>query len=158
MTPAQAMDVGGRLIHLLSQQQLLYRQLRELAQKQTTLVATGDAEMLLGVLAGRQRLINRLNTISEQLEPLRADWQNIAASLPKSQRQQAQGLIEDVQAILGEILACDQRDTETLSEQKEKISQDIRKASLGKRMNRAYSSYGQNGATDQSCFLETNSG
>ena len=63
MTPAEAKDVGGKLIHLLSQQRLLYRQLKELAQKQSSLVDGNDPETLLRVLAGRQRLIDKLSAI-----------------------------------------------------------------------------------------------
>ena len=157
MTPAQAMDVGSRLIHLLSQQQLFYRQLRDLAHKQTDLVANGDGETLLHVLSGRQRLIDRLTEIGRELEPLRADWERIAELLPESQRKQAQDMIKDVREILGQIIECDARDTEALYQQKERIADDIRSASVGKRMNQAYNAYQRNDPNNQSCFLDTQS-
>ena len=138
MTPAEAMDVGSKLIHMLSQQQLLYRQLRDLAAKQSTLVEGGDPEMILRILAGRQRLIDRLTALNRELEPIRTDWQNVMDSLPTSQRQEAQSLVASVQEILGEILASDERDTKTLQSQQQKIAGEIKGASVGKRVNRAY--------------------
>ena len=154
MTPAEAMDVGSQLIHLLSQQQLIYRQLHRLTEKQGSLVSSEDPETLLRVLSGRQRLIDRLNVLDGELAPLRAGWQEIAASLPQAQQQQAQELIDSVGEILGEILAVDERDMRNLCRQKEKIARDIRAASLGKRMNRAY---GQNNPAGANRYLDTKS-
>lgn len=104
MTPDQAMDIGSHLIHLLTQQRLLYRQLRELAQKQSGLVDGSNPEMLLRVLATRQRIIDRLRGLDRELKPIRDEWQQIAQSLPAPQRQKAQKLVEEVQEILSEII------------------------------------------------------
>ena len=90
MTLTEAKDVGAHLIHLLTQQRLLYRQLRELAQKQSSLVDGSNPEMLLRVLAGRQRIIDRLGAMDRELRSIREQWQQIAKTLPESQRQQAQ--------------------------------------------------------------------
>lgn len=138
MTPAQAMDVGSKLIHLLTQQQLLYRQLQQLAQKQSDLVDGSDPEMLLRVLAGRQRLINRLTAIDRELQPIRKDWQQVAQTLPVEQRQQAQELVAGVQKILAEILARDEQDTRRMSYHQQHVATEIRSATAGKKMHQAY--------------------
>jgi len=138
MTAIQAMDIGSKLIQLLSQQRLLYRQLHDLAQKQSGLVDGKDPEMLLRVLASRQRLINKLSAIDQELKPIRAHWQEIARSLPPQQRQEAQQLVESVQKILGDILTSDEKDSKALYEQKQKVAGEIRTASAGKKMNNAY--------------------
>jgi hypothetical protein len=155
MTPAQASDVGSRLIHLLTQQRLLYRQLQQLAAKQSELVDGNDPEMLLRLLGGRQRLIDRLAGIDRELEPIRRDWQEVAQALPAAQRDEALGLVASVQEILGEILARDERDTRTLQGQQQRVAGEIRGATTGKRMNQAYA---QSAGTGQSRFLDTCSG
>ena len=86
MTGSQTTDIGGKLIELLTQQSLLYRQLQELAQKQTDLVNGSDPEMLLKILAARQRLIDRLAAVDRQLQPIRDDWTTVSQSLNPSQR------------------------------------------------------------------------
>jgi len=153
MTPAQAMDVGDKLIQLLSQQRLLYRQLRELAEKQSDLVDGRDPEMLLRVLAGRQRLIDRLRTIDKELEPIRRDWQGIARSLPPAQRDEAQRLVAGVQEILGDIIARDERDSEVLLAQRQHVADEIGSTSRGKQVNQAY----QQPMGEQSRYLDMRS-
>ena len=138
MTPSQAMDIGGHLIDLLSQQRLLYRQLWELAQKQSGLVDGNNPEMLLRVLAARQRLIDRLRGIDRELKPIRDEWQEIARSLPGPQRQKAQKLVEEVQQILGEIIARDEKDTEALSGHQRGVAEEIQTAAAGRRVHQAY--------------------
>jgi hypothetical protein len=154
MTPTEMKDVGGKLIHLLSQQRLLYCQLHDLAQKQSGLVDGSDPEMLLRLLAGRQRIIDRLAAIDRELEPIRADWQEIAQELPAAQREEAQRLVMEVQEILGDILARDERDTKTLSHQKDQIASQIQNANKGKRIQHAY---GQAVGTQASRFVDMRS-
>ena len=138
MTPAQAKDFGSRLIQLLTQQQLLYRQLQQLAQKQRSLVDGSDPEVLLKVLAGRQRLIDRLTEVDCELQPLRADWRRMAKTLPAEQRGEAQKLVEGVKEILADILTRDEEDTEALAGRRNEVAGQIATATQGKRMNRAY--------------------
>ena len=154
MTPAQAKDVGSELIHLLTQQRLLYSQLQELALKQRNLVDGSNPEMLLRVLAGRQRLIDRLTEINRQLKPIRDDWQKIAQSLPPTQRAQAQKLVANVQEILREIITRDKQDSETMQSQHQKITAEIRNTSTGKLMNNAYR---QNQPAPKSRFFDIQS-
>lgn len=155
MTTAQAVDIGRKLIQLLSQQQLLYRQLKELAGKQSQLVDGSDPEMLLKVLAGRQRLIDRLALVDRELEPIRDDWRDVSESLPKEQREEAQELLADVQKILGEILASDEADWKSLNQQQQKVAGQIQNASKGQKLNRAY---GQSMANSKNRYFDAHSG
>jgi len=152
MTATEVRDLGSELIRLLTQQRLLYRQLKELAQKQRPLLDGANPEMLLRLLAGRQRLVDRLAEIARQLKPLREQWQQIAAGLPAEQRAEAQGLVGEVQAILGEILARDEEDTRVLQQQQAKVAAELQGATAGRRMHQAY---GQSQGAAQSRFLDT---
>ena len=153
MTAAETTDYGQDVIRLLTQQHALYKQLHELALKQTDLVSGGDPEMLLRILAGRQKLIDRITQINRELEPIRADWSRISASLPSVQKQEAQDLVAEVQSLLGAILERDARDTQSLSDQKQQVSTQIQSASVGKRMNHAY---GQSSPANQSRLFDSN--
>jgi len=138
MTPAEAMDTGSELIHLLTQQRLLYRQLKELTAKQSSLVDGADPEMLLRVLGDRQRLLDKLSAIDRRLQPIRKDWRQIAGNLPAAQKAEAQRLIGQVREILGEIITRDRHDSEALSSRQQKIAGEIRAASAGKKVHKAY--------------------
>ena len=143
MTPAQAMDVGSKLIHLLNQQCLLYRQLQSLSTKQSALVEEDEPETLLRFLAGRQRLIDRLVALNRELQPIRADWQQVAQSLPATQRAEAETLVSNVEDILRDILTKDKRDTQRLTDRRGTVAADIKLATTGKRVNQAYANAGQ---------------
>ena len=152
MTPAQAKDFGSKLINLLTQQQLLYRQLQQLAQKQRSLVDGRDPETLLKLLAGRQRLIDRLTAVDRDLQPLRADWQQMARALPTEQRSEAENLVASVKEILADILARDEQDSRTLAACQKEVGDEIAAASQGQRMNQAYA---QAGSVPDSRYFDT---
>jgi len=154
MNSAQAMNVGKKMIQLLTQQQLLYRQLQELAGKQSAFVNSGNPEALLQVLASRQRLIDRLTNIDRELTPIRSDWKKISLLLPSQLRRQAQQLIVAVQEILGDIINRDKKDSEILSHQQKEVAANIRRTRKGKQMNQAYS---QTASVGQSHYLDTRS-
>ncbi|MBN1766784.1 MAG: hypothetical protein JW860_16135 [Sedimentisphaerales bacterium] len=138
MNSAHASEIGNTLNELLSQEGVLYKQLHELAQRQGELVDGHDPELLLKVLAARQRLIDRISTIDRQIQPIREDWQKIAPELSEGQRLETQRLVDNVRRILGDILACDEKDFNALKTQKENVAEKIRTTSSGKKVNKAY--------------------
>lgn len=146
------MTISDQVIELMSRQRALYQQLRELAMKQTELVDGKNPEMLLKVLAARQRLIDRLTDIDRQLQPIRADWEAIAAAMTEAQRREVQRLVDSVQKILGEIIHRDEADTQRLSSQKQQVASDIRGTQSGRRVNQAYALQQQMG---QGSILDT---
>jgi len=154
MQTIQTIERVENLIKLLSQQRCLYRQLQELARKQTELVDGRDPEMLLKVLGARQRLIDQLATIDRELAPVRSSWPEISGELSQEQRLEVHHLIDEVQQILGEILSHDEKDCERLNHQKQEVAGEIRGAMAGKRVNQAYAPAVSAG---QSRFLDTQS-
>ena len=154
MKAVRASDVGVKLIELLTQQSVLYRQLRELSQKQTGLVDGRDPEMLLKILAARQRLIDKLKAITDELNPIRSDWQRVSAGLAPAQKQQVSTLVSEVQNTLQDILARDEKDSQKLSASKQQVFKKIQGVSTGKLLNRKY---GQPASSGQSRYLDISS-
>ena len=139
MVAVEAMDIGSKLIGLLTKQQMLYRQLQSLSKKQRVLVDGKDPESLLRLLAGRQRLINKLTAVGRELAPIRDDWQAIAKSLPRDKREKAMALVASIQELLGDVVRRDNHDVGVLSSQKQEVAGQIKFAGAGRRVNRAYS-------------------
>jgi hypothetical protein len=154
MTTTEIAHEADRMIDLLTQQELLYRQLHQMSQRQTELVDGSRPELVLKVLAGRQRLIERLTELNGQLEPLRSEWTRIAQTLTEPQRQETQRLVTSVRQILSQIIERDEKDSQTLYQQKQVVASDIRTAAQGKRMNQAYAKRAQSA---QSRILDTQS-
>lgn len=155
MATIEKLNSASELIDLLNKQRFLYRQLHQLAQKQTSLVDGNDPEMLLKVLASRQRLIDKLTKIDKRLEPVRARWGQFTQSFTRDEKQQVNHLVENVQQILGEILSRDQKDSEKLHNSQQEVVGQMRSVSTGKRVNQLYS---QTDTTNQSRYLDTLSG
>jgi hypothetical protein len=154
MKEVQASDIGVRLIELLTQQSILYRQLRELSQKQTGLADGSDPETLLKILAARQRLIDKLKVITGELTPIRSDWQRVSAGLEPAQKREVGKLVSEVQNTLQDILARDEKDSQKLSDSKQQVFNEIQGVSAGKLLNRKY---GQPSSSGQSRYLDVSS-
>lgn len=129
---------AGELIDLLGQQHLLYRQLKDLASRQRQLVDGRQPEMLLKVLAGRQRLIDRLVLLDRQLRPLRQQWDQMMEQLPTEQRDRAGELLGEIKGMLADILDSDRQDSDRLSDQRGTVQKELGGAARGRQANRAY--------------------
>lgn len=126
------------LVGLLDQQHEIYLQLRELAQRQSRLVADGDAESLLTLLNQRQALIDQLLKINEQIEPFKKQWSAFWAELDASQRQRIRERMDAVQSLLDGIMEQDERDRQALAAQRSQVGQRLSDVSRGTAVNRAY--------------------
>ncbi|MBI9017091.1 MAG: hypothetical protein JEZ07_07520 [Phycisphaerae bacterium] len=134
----QTIEAAEEIILLLTQQDDLYRQLHELACQQTVLVDGKNPEMLLKVLASRQRLINKLTAIDQKLKPIRNNWDELFLSLNPQQKRQVQQLVDSVKQTLGDIIQRDKCDTEKLHACKDQVASQIRNVNTGRQMNNIY--------------------
>jgi hypothetical protein len=127
-----------QLIALLTQQRDLYHRLRELSDKQRTMISGDRPEMLLNILRDRQDLVTSLARLNDELAPFRRNWDEMYASLPEDQRQQASSLLEDINGLLRVILSTDQEDGALLSARKQTTANNLAGVSGGKMANTAY--------------------
>ncbi len=134
----QAMECGDQLIELLTRQRALYGQLRDLTKRQTEMIDNTNPQMLLKILADRQRLIDKLTLISRELAPIRAQWNQISENLSDSQRDDVQRLIDETQDLLGEIMSRDREDVEKLGKSRNEVTREIRSVQVGRHVNNAY--------------------
>ncbi len=113
-TQSTVPDAEGA-IALLTQQRDLYATLRRLTEQQRELISSSRPEDLLGVLAERQKVLDRLNGLNEAVKALRERWSDVYWSLNNRQRARADALVKDVQTMLAAILATDEEDARLLS-------------------------------------------
>jgi hypothetical protein len=126
------------LIELLDQQHRIYLHLHELSVRQGQLVAAGDAEPLLTLLAQRQTLIDQLTQLNGRLEPFKSQWPHLWHQLDTTTRARVQGFIDEVQDLLDRIVEQDEKDRQALSAHRGRIADDLRNVSRGDAVNRAY--------------------
>lgn len=133
---------GSRLIELLERQKSLYRRLRLLTERQRALVVQDDAQPLLAVLADRQKIVDELLTINEQLAVYRQDWTSIFGGLDEPSRKHVAEMLEEANATLGTILQSDSRDTAALSARRQEIAGRMAAVDSGSRASAAYAAAG----------------
>ncbi len=115
------------LVELLTQQRDHYRQLKTLSDEQQQLVAAGQPEQLLAVLGQRQRHVEALTTLNEQLAPLRPRMSEVAEASPASVRDQLRGLVDEVQDLLEAIIHQDEQDKQRLTQGRDAIKTQLAK-------------------------------
>ncbi len=130
-------DASG-LIELLDQQRLIYLQLQKLGRSQTQLVAAGQAEPLLDLLAQRQTLIDNLSQLNARVEPFKREWPRVWSSLDAAMRARVSGLIDHVQNLLDQIVEQDSRDRASLTLQRDRIGSELGQLRKGSTVHRAY--------------------
>jgi hypothetical protein len=128
----------NRLITLLEQQRDMYLKLRELSDKQRSLIAGDRPELLLGILRDRQDLVTALARLNDQLGPFRRNWDALYAALPEDRRTHASGLLQEINGLLRVILRTDQEDGALLSVRKQAVAASIADLSGGRTANTAY--------------------
>jgi hypothetical protein len=127
-----------RLIDLLSQQRDFYRRLRELSEKQRSLIAGDRPELLLAILRERQELVAALARLNNELGPFRRNWDAMYAALPEAIRSAASQILQEINGLLRVILRTDQEDSALLSARKQAVAADMAGLSGGRAANTAY--------------------
>ncbi|MBN2841724.1 MAG: hypothetical protein JXM68_01455 [Sedimentisphaerales bacterium] len=138
MNDESGKNMAVEVLTLLARQKELYGRLRNLAFTQRELVLRSDPEMLLKVLANRQKIINQLTLVDTQLRPIRESWQEIASGFSEVQRKQVNVLVDDVKKCIEEILSRDKDDSEKLEEKKEEIAVELKKVRTCRQMSKVY--------------------
>ncbi len=152
MSTEETTSEPGRLVELLRHQNVLYRRLRLLADRQKAMVAADDAKPLLGLLAERQKLVDGLIGLNGQLTPFRNNWTEVYNGLDESMRKDVAQLLEEANAALGLILHSDQQDTAKLEAKRQDVAGRLDALETGSAASAAYSSAGlgaSTGVTDE---------
>jgi hypothetical protein len=133
-----SVPIAERVIALLREQRDLYRQLSMLADQQRGSITGNNPERLLGVLAERQRLVDRLSATGRELKPYQARWRELRESLSDRQAHEVDALVSEVNALLSEILRKDEADTALLSARKSETGRAIGTIQAGRQAGAAY--------------------
>ncbi len=138
MEPTRRWVNPDRLLRLLESQRNCYRRLRELSLLQRSLISGDRPELLLNVLGDRQRIVNELAGLNEQLAPFRQDWEGVYESLPAEVRVRAGELLDEINGLLRVILQNDQEDSALLAARKESVRGALAQLDGGRHAQSAY--------------------
>lgn len=103
-----------KLVQLLTQQRDLYQQLKALSDQQATLIHEGQTDHLLSLLAQRQRLVDALTRLNQDLTEKRRAIPDLQEALEPLQRERIHKIMDEVDGLLHAIIEQDDRDRREL--------------------------------------------
>jgi len=104
-------NAGAALLSLLRQQRYLYHQLKILADRQQELAGANSPELLLEVISGRRKLVEKLREVDSKLRLVKTNWQKLSEQIGPDYKDQAHKIANEVQEIIGEIMAVTPSET-----------------------------------------------
>ncbi|MEM9083098.1 MAG: flagellar protein FlgN [Planctomycetota bacterium] len=145
-----------RLRAVLEEQIGHYRELDALGEKQSGLIETGDAEGLIGVLAQRQMVIDRIAGLNGDLVPFQRGWDVLSTMISDEQRSEMRGKLDELAALVKRIGERDEADKQSLERKRDAVKRELNGLNQGKRAAQAYGVRGANAPTDVPLYQDRN--
>lgn len=123
-------DLGGEawlpgVIELLDVQRGLFRELEGLSEQQSKWVSTGETERLLGVLAAKQRVVERVQGVNASLQPYMSDWAARVAGLSERSRVLLRSRTDELEALASRVKSRDEADRAALEASSKVVAEDL---------------------------------
>lgn len=99
-------DIGPELLSLLKQQRYLYHQLRLLTDRQRRHAGTNSPKLLLEIISGRRKLVEKLRELNTKLHPIKTGWNELSPRIGPQHHAKARELATQTRRILAEITAA----------------------------------------------------
>lgn len=139
------------LVGLLDEHKRLYQALDQLGESQSSLIETDDTDALLGILADRQAVIERLDHGNRRLAPARQDWDRLSPDIGPDERDHIRLLLNEVTELATRVAARDDRDRKLLESRRDEITDEIMSLT---RSRKAFAAYGPAGGPVQARFQD----
>ncbi|MEM9414053.1 MAG: flagellar export chaperone FlgN [Planctomycetota bacterium] len=131
-----------QLMQLLSRQRDLYQNLKALSDDQGRLIAEGETEQLLSLLARRQGLVEQLGECSLEISPHRAAIASLASESESAVARQVRTLVDDVRELLESIIQQDEAGRREMEAARDEIGSQLRETAAAPNVLGAYGSAG----------------
>jgi len=123
-------DGAEEVVPLLRKQALLFSRLEGFAQRQRMLVVQEDTRPLLALLAERQKLSLELARVSQELAPVRENWNSFRESLTVMERDEAAELLASIRESLSRVIESDEVDARRLGVRKQMVRQSMQNSQV----------------------------
>ena len=127
-----------RVMPALERQAALYDELAAFGPRQDELIAQGEGDELLRLMAQRQEVVDQLVEVHQGLEDVREDWQAFVAGLGDGDRAELGKRLDAVKARAGRVHEQDSRTRASLDGAKDRVQSSLTDLGRGKGAMRAY--------------------
>ncbi len=121
---------ASEVVSMLRKQASLFSRLEGFARRQRMLVVQEDTRPLLALLAERQKLSLELARVSQQLAPVRENWNSYRESLSVAERGEAAGLLDEIRDSLSRVIQSDEEDARSLGVRKQMVRQSLQASQI----------------------------
>lgn len=134
IVPAWARTLAGVLDRLHER----FGALRALCDRQGTLVESDDAEGLVAIMNERQPVIDEIQRIDRELEPLRTQWVAGAPGLPGAFRERIARRIEEIGELSAAVAQRDETDRAAMARRRDEVAERLVEIGRGRGALAAY--------------------
>ncbi|MCC6681690.1 MAG: flagellar export chaperone FlgN [Phycisphaeraceae bacterium] len=127
-----------QMLPLLQQQRDGYVQLLEIGRDQSQLIQDGQPEQLLTLLSQRQKLIDDLARLGRRVAAVQDRWRQVSDQLDGAHTQQVRSLVAQVEQLLSQIIAQDEKDRAQLEAAHKQTAQQLSRTAAAPRALNAY--------------------
>jgi len=140
---AQARELlDTHVLPAVRRQASLYHKLADFGPRQDALIASGDGEALMRVLAERQAVVDDLVGVHDSLEAVRQHWRQFVEALADDDRQRLGERLEELKAVAARVQEQDADAKRRLDEAREGLSDEMRGLADARGALRAYGAAG----------------
>jgi SMC interacting uncharacterized protein involved in chromosome segregation len=133
-----------QLTELLGEQRDTVTRLNELAQQQGDHIRDGKTDSLLTLLSRRQTLIDEFLSTHGRMQSLLANVDEQLKQLNADDRASIRRMIDEINALLGEVLKRDEQDRRSLEEARGGVKGELASMKSGRQARTAYLGSGSN--------------
>lgn len=126
------------LTELVARKLRVLVQLRELTVRQPALIEADDAATLLRVLSAKQKLLEEVHRLDEQLEPFRQQDPDSRVWRTVDDRVRCRAAAEQCQALVEELKVVEAQDKHRLVERRDALSRELEHAHAAAEARTAY--------------------
>ena len=134
-----------------------YSSLLDLEQHQQTLIEAGEIEGTASLIADKQALLSNLQTSDERLQRENKAWQEVRDQATAPLRERLQQQVDDLQAVISQILELQKRNEEALREHGDAINQKLQEIQKQRAAHRGYQHNAAKDAYARSRFYDKSS-
>jgi hypothetical protein len=134
VVPAWARTLAGVLDRLHER----FSVMRALCDRQRALVGSDDPEGLVALMSERQPVIDEIQRIDRELEPLRPQWVAGAPALPVDFRERLARRIEEIGELSAAVAQCDEADRAAMAQRRDEVAERLVEIGRGRGALAAY--------------------
>jgi hypothetical protein len=101
--PKQNNNTASELLFLLRQKRYFFHQLKILSEKQHQIELSSSPEMMLDIVSGRRKLLEKISELETKLQPVKNNWVKLTDGIDQKQKLELEQTSKQIDQITEQI-------------------------------------------------------